>query len=127
MQNAGLHKQYYNALKDKGYNAILDINDTRYSGYKNVSKSPAIFFGDDKWEKIASTKLDDTEISDNSLKYVRSYVAKRVAKSLAIYGGVGTAITAINNQKIVKEYIKDHPNTKLSEKEILKNAKKDGY
>ena len=38
-------------MKKHGYNAILDINDTRYSGYKKVSKSPTIFFGDDKWEK----------------------------------------------------------------------------
>ena len=28
-----------------------------------------------------------------------------------------------NDDKIVREYIKEHPNTKLSYKEILRNAK----
>ena len=51
-QEVGIHKKYYNEMKKHGYNAILDINDTRYSGYKNISKSPTIFFGDDKWEKF---------------------------------------------------------------------------
>ena len=35
-QDAGIHKKYYDELKKHGYNAILDINDTRYSGYKKI-------------------------------------------------------------------------------------------
>ena len=58
-QEAGLHKKYYDEMKKHGYNAILDINDTRYSGYRTISKSPTIFFGNDKWDKISSRKLSD--------------------------------------------------------------------
>ena len=52
-----------------GYNAILDINDARYSGYKIVAKSPTIFFGNDKWEKLSSKKLTDSEIDKNVTKF----------------------------------------------------------
>lgn len=86
-QDAGIHKKYYDEMKKHGYNAILDINDTRYSGYKKISKNPTIFFGDDKWEKISSRKLSDTEIDANIVKYGYGLIAKqglkRLPKSLA--------------------------------------------
>lgn len=67
-QSKGIHKQFYSELNKKGYNAILDINDARYSGYKNIAKSPTIFFGKDKWEKIGSTKLSETKIDTNFMQ-----------------------------------------------------------
>ena len=53
-QDKGINKKFYSELEKRGYNAVLDINDTRYSGYKKISKSPTIFFGDGKWEKIGN-------------------------------------------------------------------------
>lgn len=118
-QDAGIHKKYYDEMKKHGYNAILDINDTRYSGYKNISKSPTIFFGDDKWNKISSKKLSDTEIDTNVTKYAYGLIAKQGAKNVAKIAGVAVGAKAISDQAAVADYLKKHPRTKLSRKEIL--------
>lgn len=119
MQKAGVHKKFYSELQKNGYDAILDINDTRYSGYKNISKSPTIFFGNDKLEKIGSTKLSDAEINKNAIKYGMSFALKQQGKQLAVLGaGMGVA-DAAKKQKLVNEYLKEHPNSKLSEQEII--------
>ena len=118
-QDAGIHKKYYDEMKKHGYNAILDINDTRYSGYKNISKSPTIFFGDDKWEKISNKKLSDTEIDANVAKYAYGLIAKQGAKNVAKIAGVAIGAKAVSDQAAVADYLKKHPRTKLSRKEIL--------
>ena len=122
-QAAGIHKKYYDEMKKHGYNAILDINDTRYSGYKKMSKSPTIFFGDDKWEKISSRKLSDTEIDENVQKFAIGYLAKNQGKSIAKLVGAVAGVKAIKDQSSVKQYIKAHPNTNLSRQEILERVK----
>lgn len=118
-QDAGIHKQYYDEMKKHGYNAILDINDTRYSGYKKISKSPTIFFGDDKWDKISNKKLSDVEIDRNDVKYTYGLLAKLLAKKIAIGAGGIAGINAITDQVAVEKYLKEHPKTKLSRQEIL--------
>lgn len=122
-QDAGIHKKYYDEMKKHGYNAILDINDTRYSGYKKISKSPTIFFGDDKWEKISSRKLSDTEIDENATKFAMGYLAKNQGKSIAKVAGAVAGLVALGNQADVNQYIKEHPNTKLSRQEILERVR----
>ena len=118
-QAAGIHKQYYDEMKKHGYNAILDINDTRYSGYKKISKNPTIFFGNDKWEKISSKKLSDVEIDSNVVKYTYGLLAKRLAKKIAIGAGGIAGINVITDQVVVEKYLKEHPKSKLSRQEIL--------
>ena len=118
-QAAGIHKQYYDEMKKRGYNAILDINDTRYSGYKKISKNPTIFFGNDKWEKISSKKLSDVEIDSNVVKYTYGLLANRLAKKIAIGAGGIAGINAITDQVVVEKYLKEHPKSKLSRQEIL--------
>lgn len=118
-QQKGIHNQFYSALEKKGYNAILDINDTRYSGYKNISKSPTIFFGTDGWEKIGSRKVSDQEIDTNVVKYAKEIVLKQMGKTTAKYAGLGLGIRTISNQIAIKDYLDEHPNSKLSRKEIL--------
>ena len=122
-QTAGIHKKYYDEMKKHGYNAILDINDTRYSGYKQISKDPTIFFGDDKWKKISSRKLSDTEITKNAIKFTIGYIAKNQGKSIAKVVGAAAGVKALNDQSSVNKYIKAHPNTKLSREEILERVK----
>ena len=118
-QDAGIHKKYYDEMKKHGYNAILDINDTRYSGYKKISKSPTIFFGDDKWEKISNRKLSDTEIDTNVAKYASGFVLKQGAKKIAKITGLVVGAKAISDQAAVEKYLKEHPKSKLSRQEIL--------
>lgn len=119
IQEAGLHKEFYSELQKKGYNAILDINDTRYSGYKGTAKSPTIFFGDDKWEKIASTKLSDVEIESNAVNYGLKLIAKQSAKKTATLAGGYMLLGSVANQKAIERYLDEHPNSKLSDREIL--------
>ena len=118
-QDAGLHKKYYDEMKKHGYNAILDINDTRYSGYKKISKSPTIFFGEDKFQKISNRKLSDVEIDNNAKKFVNSYILKAQGKKLAAWAGGIAVVRAASDKAAIKQYIDKHPNTKLSRKEIL--------
>lgn len=124
-QSKGIHKQFYSALEKQGYNAILDINDTRYSGYKNISKSPTIFFGKEAWEKIGSTKLSEAAIDNNVKKYTIGLLTKNAGKGLAGYGAGIAAMKSISNRKAIEKYLEEHPNTKLSSKEILTLVKKE--
>lgn len=110
-------------MKKHGYNAILDINDTRYSGYKKISKDPTIFFGDDKWDKISSKKLSDTEITDNAMKFTKGFLAKNALEEVGIYAGLFAGAKVASDQEVVKAYLDEHPNSELSRKEILKAVK----
>lgn len=118
-QQKGIHNQFYSALEKKGYNAILDINDTRYSGYKNISKSPTIFFGTDGWEKIGSRKISDQEINTNAGKYFTKFLLKQSGKTYAKYAGIWFGVKTLSDQRAIKNYLDEHPNSKLSRKEIL--------
>ena len=123
-QKAGLHKQYYDEVKKHGYNAILDINDARYSGYKIVAKSPTIFFGNDKWEKLSSKKLTDSEIDKNVTKFNTELITKNILKEIGLYGVGYASLESITDQIIIKNYLDKHPNSKLSRKEILELSEK---
>lgn len=126
-QSKGIHKKFYSELEKRGYNAILDINDTRYSGYKSISKSPTIFFGDSKWEKIGSKQLSDTEIDNNVVKYSYSLLAKNLGKeSVEVAAAVGVAKNVSDSQAI-NRYLDEHPNSKLSRKEILEAVRQEAY
>lgn len=122
-QDAGIHKKYYDEMKKHGYNAILDINDTRYSGYKKISKEPTIFFGDDKWDKISNKKLSDAEISNNAVKFAQEFIAKNTLKEVSAYAAAGIAAKTASDQQAIKRYLDEHPNSELSRKEILKVVK----
>ena len=119
-QEAGIHKKYYSALEKKGYNAVLDINDTRYSGYKKISKDPTIFFGSDNFEKISNRKLSETEIDENVMKYALGTLGKNLAKTAVRDVAVISAISNVSDQKKIEKYLDEHPNSTLSRKEILK-------
>lgn len=124
-QDKGIHKKFYSELEKRGYNAMLDINDTRYSGYKNISKSPTIFFGDGKWEKIGNKKVSDTEIDNNLIKYSLGLTAKKFGKqTVAVAAAIGVGKNLSDSKKIDK-YLAEHPNSKLSRKEILKLVNKE--
>lgn len=123
-QNRGIHKDFYSALEKRGYNAILDINDSRYSGYKGISKNPTIFFGKDVVNKIGSTKLSDINIDANARKYTTELLAKKEGAKIAGYAAAYAAIKNIKDLKAVESYLDKHPDSELSKKEILINQKK---
>lgn len=124
-QDKGINKKFYSELEKRGYNAVLDINDTRYSGYKLVAKNPTIFFGDGKWEKIGSKKISDIKIDDNKAKYSLAIKAKIYGKQAAeVAAAVGVG-KSISDSKKIDKYLAEHPNSKLSRKEILELVNKE--
>lgn len=124
-------QSFYNALKRRGYDAVLDVNDMKYSGYK--AKAPIIVFNKSQVSVDKVRKLNDDEINYNLGKYIIKQKVGNAAKQIGIKtagtaaGGaaIGKAVNAIatknNQKKAISQYKKEHPGTKLSDNEILEN------
>lgn len=107
--------KFYKALKDQGMNAVYDVNDRKYSGYN--AKAPIITF-DGKYDYV-KREMAKEEIKKNADKGTAMILTPSAVKIggayAAIYGGA-----AYSNKRAVEKYKKEHPNTKLSDKEIKK-------
>lgn len=126
-KNSDVAKRYYNALTKKGYNAIMDVNDKKYSGF-NTSMPVIVFNAKDKVNVSKVRELGTTEINRKNAIANMHIGMKALAPTMALYGGIvlagSAAIKAYNRkteQRIVKEYRKEHPNTQLSYNEIVRN------
>ena len=122
-QKEGIHKKFYSELQKNGYNAIIDVNDTKYSGMQNMVKSPTIFFGD-KWDKVSSEKVDVDKLQSNQVQNAYKAMAPSAYKSVALYAALNGGISAARKQRVVSQYYKEHPDSKLTEKEIIANYRK---
>ena len=126
-----LSSKFYQALKSAGYDAIRDVNDYKYSGYG--TRNPLIVFNGAAKSSVSNvTKLDSQRIGSQFVKEYKKMVAEQVIKAYAPYGAAevgallgSTAISNIakekNDMKYVMEYRKEHPNSKLTDKEIIRN------
>ena len=121
-----LTDKFFGALSEKGYNAIKDVNDSKYSGYKALN--PIIAFNTKgKVDVISVTKLAESEIKKNaSVGYAHILGTEAVKQGAIVAGamfGIKTAKSAHKEQSdltIAKEYRKENPNTKLSNTEIVR-------
>lgn len=126
-----LSSKFYQALKSAGYDAIRDVNDYKYSGYG--ARNPLIIFNGSEKSSVSSiTKLDSQKIGSQFIKEYKKMVAEQVVKAYAPYGAVevgtllgGTVVSNVAKEKrdmqYVREYRKEHPNSKLTDKEIIRN------
>ncbi len=123
-----VHAGLYNALKSKGYDAIDDVNDRIFSGYR--SKKPLIVFnGAEKAHVVSRRLVGDKEIGKNFVKgyrdiYVKTLIPQAAATQSASVGIVIYGKNMLNKRKrdkVVAQYRKNHPETKLSYNEILDN------
>ena len=100
---SGADKKFYDALKAKGYGAIQDINDMKFSGYN--AKNPLIVFDNSKNNIMVEsvTKLGNMH-KEGMLEYAKAQ--KEVANSLRIplYGGAATTYLTV---KAAKTYRSD--------------------
>lgn len=128
LHNDDTSKKFYNALKSKGYGAIQDINDMKFSGYK--AKNPLIVF--DGKENIMTRSFREMD-SDEINKKFNSVLVKQMlgdsAKQTIGIGGIVAAAKTADNTKAINKYRKEHPNTDLTDREIInmylkKNSKK---
>ena len=126
-KNSDVAKRYYDALSQKGYNAIMDINDKKFSGFG--TNTPVIVFNASNKVSVDNVReLGNSEINRKNAIAMVDVVAKAMAPQLAVYGGLSAAAIGATKasankkeQKIVADYKKEHPNTNLSYKEIVRN------
>ena len=119
---------FYNKLKELGYDAIIDINDQKYSGYK--AKAPTIIFNNTKVGLEKVTELSKDQITSDYLSAKKILAGQeKVENMLSILkdtGKMGVGVGALSsgihamNSKAIREYRKEHPNSKLTDKEIIK-------
>lgn len=122
--------EYKQALKNKGYSGIKDRNDAKYSGYN--AKSARIIFDTSKVKVGDVRQVSDAEITRKFSKEMGKVMMRDVGKQ---YGAMGVAALGLaaagkaystssrnkENNKAIADYKKEHPNTKLSNDEILEN------
>ena len=120
-----INDKFYSAMKKAGYGAIRDVNDKENSGY--FAKNPLIVFDTDKINVEGFTKLGNDHIDSMFAKEQGKIAAHTLANQ---YGPIGAAFaTSIgamklvkrsNETKFVENYRKRHPESTLSNSEILK-------
>lgn len=115
-------EKFYEALRKQGISAIEDVNDKKYSGYR--SKHPLIVFaGKYNWE---ADVMSNDQIQANFNRAYRTIAREQLveagAKQVALYGGLGLAglgATRITQQNIVNSYRSEHPNTRMTDQQII--------
>ena len=137
-QEIAAQDRFYGELKKKGYNALLDYNDKEYSSYH--AKRPMIIFDTDSVRLKSVTTADPERVNKLYRKYNTERIAKEsIASTLGTVGKMANKtvsecdsylsrkvedyLTTDNKtkSKIVSEYKKEHPNTKLTNSEIVDN------
>lgn len=118
-----VYEEFKSALKAKGYSGVKDRNDSSYSGYN--AKTARIIFDSSKVKVSDVRKVSDEEIQSKLGAEVLKMSAKQLAKMSVIATGATMAYNRATrnkeNNKAIAEYKKEHPNTKLSNDEILEN------
>lgn len=127
-----INDKFYSAMKKAGYGAIRDVNDKENSGY--FAKNPLIVFDTDKINVEGFTKLGNDHIDSMFAKEQGKIAAHTLANE---YGPIGAAFaTSIgamklvkrsNETKFVENYRKRHPESTLSNNEILKMRNRTVY
>lgn len=115
--------KFYNALKEQGMNAVQDMNDKKYSGYK--TKAPLIMFdGDFEYSKKV---LTNEQIDKDHKKAMNQLVtAPSIAAGVSMVAAYA-ALPIMDNraaEKMMIEYKREHPETKMSDAELKKMFKK---
>lgn len=117
-----LADKFYSALSSKGYNAIKDVNDSKYSGYKAIN--PIITFGTKGKVSVVNIKqLTDNEIQKAAGISVTHLLGSELVKKggTATVGYLGVkSIKSSNDSKRINAYRKEHPASKMSNTEIIR-------
>lgn len=121
MRGTGADTKFYSKLKSEGYGAIQDINDMKFSGYK--AKNPLILFGvKDKISTKSFREIEASEAAKKGFIELGKMSAGEMVKIVTPVVGVKMATTTANNTKMINEYRREHPNTNLTDKEILERV-----
>lgn len=114
--------KFYDAIRKEGFNAIEDVNDRKYSGYK--SKDPIITL--DGMKLTSQSLLPQNEVAELASSELFKQIGSSMVKNGALYATV-KGLTAYNikaeDRELVRQYKQEHPNTKMSDNEIIKSLK----
>lgn len=121
-----IYKAFKKDLKDRGYSGIKDRNDQSYSGYN--AKTARIIFDNSKVTVSDVRKLSNQEIGKKYTEEINKIALKQYGK-MAVAGlaavGVSNAASKASeskrDSKVIADYKKEHPNSKLTNDEILEN------
>lgn len=122
------------SVSSKFYDAIKDINDSKYSGY-NTRNSIIVFNGSAKTAVDSISSMGKQQIEKQLKAEIYKKYAEDLVKAYAPVGaaaiGVGSAsklaidaLTEKANLEYVKKYRKEHPKSELSAKEIIRTRHK---
>ena len=130
-----VHKLFYDKLKERGYGGLIDINDSKVEAF---TWKPVIIFDDQKKHIVSSTKATAKQLGDSqTLKAAAYSLARKTAVKpieptdpKVIMGGAWLSalgiVTSVDNRitsaqaNFVKQYLQEHPNTKLTNEQIAK-------
>lgn len=112
-------KKFYDALKEQGMNAVQDMNDKKYSGYK--TKNPLILF-DGEFE-YSKEVLSDSRIAKDLQKSMAQILGGPAVATAAAYAAAFGASPVMEQRSLEKQailYMRKHPNSNMSRKEVEK-------
>lgn len=128
-----IHNIFYNELKKRGYGGVIDVNDSRKEGF---TFNPVIVFDDQKKHILGTTKATAEHLSPERLVKGTKYALQRrmtlkphanpivAAEGAAFLSSVGIQVSEsrdLNRRTaFVENYIKEHPNTQLTNAQIAK-------
>lgn len=136
LDHDGVHKKFYDELKKRGYGAVIDVNDSKVEGF---TFNPVIVFDNQIKHVVSTTKATPKDLGVGKMSKAMAWVGLRKALNdpvrtnpgVITYGAAGLAafgITAKNVAKdnrtvdrkvaFVEQYMKEHPNTKLTTAQI---------
>ena len=119
-KDTSINADFYNMLKDKGYNALIDSNDQFKSGYD--TRKPLIVFNA---AKSLNTIGHNVVKENESKKLAQGQTAIVIGKAFAKQAGIAAAGVATTksvgnyaNKKSVDRYLDEHPNSKKTRAEV---------
>lgn len=129
-EHEGIHQTFYEAMRKKGYGGVIDINDSKLEGF---TFNPVILFDKQSKNVVNSAKATVEQLSTSrkakglalSLARKSSLTVTDVTNPYTLLGAsyVGSkgyeVATRYKRLDIVNQYKKEHPNTRLTDQEIL--------
>mgnify|MGYP006920094770 FL=1 len=116
------NQKFYNKLRESGYQAIKDMNDSKHSGYK--AKNPLIVFDKSKVIVESVSKRETSEVISKGVAESGKIVTEQLIEDYSIpiagLATTGIMVKRTSNNRKVRAYKRKHPNTKLSYNKILK-------
>ena len=123
---AKIIKEFKQTLKDAGYSGIKDRNDSSYSGYN--AKTARIIFDTSKVKVSDIRSISNNEITRKNGQIMLKLIGKQlIPQSISVLTSTAAGLAYKKfqanqtNNAAIQKYKKEHPNTNLSNEQILEN------